>query len=106
LFSAKAIRGRSIERIRRRGCDQGALYYHFEDKEALAVRRPRRSHRRLRACGRRAGHAVRRTRRALHAVADICVEQATRSNHRRFMLTLIVEALDTHPALSERFDDG
>src|SRR5262249_44675677 len=34
---------------------------------------------------------------------DICVEQATRSNHRRFMLTLMVEALDTYPALSERF---
>src|SRR5262245_31803657 len=103
-FSRHGYQGTSIDRIARAaGVTKGALYYHFEDKEALLFG----------ALDDRIGGfervVVERVTKAndpiaaLHAVADICVEQATRSNHRRFMLTLIVEALDTHPALSERF---
>src|SRR5258705_11971063 len=103
-FSRHGYQGTSIDRIARAaGVTKGALYYHFEDKEALLFG----------ALDDRIGGfervVVERVTQskdpvaALHAVADICVEQATRSNHRRFMLTLIVEALDTHPELSDRF---
>jgi TetR/AcrR family acrAB operon transcriptional repressor len=103
-FSRYGYHGTSIDRIARAaGVTKGALYYHFEDKEALLFG----------ALDDRIGGfervVVERVTRlkdpvaALHAVAEICVEQATRSNHRRFLLTLMVEALDTYPALSERF---
>jgi AcrR family transcriptional regulator len=103
-FSLYGYQGTSIDRIARAaGVTKGALYYHFKDKEALLFG----------ALDDRIGGfervVVERVTRlgdpiaALYAVADICIEQATRSNHRRFMLTLMVEALDTYPALSERF---
>ena len=40
---------------------------------------------------------------ALHQVVDSCFFHATVSNHRRFIITLMVEALDTNPRLSEEF---
>jgi AcrR family transcriptional regulator len=103
-FSRHGYQGTSIDRIARAaGVTKGALYYHFEDKEALLFG----------ALDDRIGGfervvvervtALKDPIAALHAVAEICVEQATRSNHRRFLLTLMVEALDTHPALSDRF---
>src|ERR1051325_6970118 len=103
-FSRYGYQGTSIDRIARAaGVTKGALYYHFKDKEG----------RLFGALDDRIGGfervVVERVTRlrdpiaALYAVADICIEQATRSNHRRFMLTLMVEALDTYPALSERF---
>ena len=36
-------------------------------------------------------------------VVDACFFHATVSNHRRFIITLMVEALDTNPRLSEEF---
>jgi AcrR family transcriptional regulator len=103
-FSRYGYQGTSIERIARAaGVTKGALYYHFKDKEALLFGA---LDDRIGGFERMVVERVTRLRdplAALYAVADICVEQATRSNHRRFMLTLMVEALDTHPALSERF---
>src|SRR5258706_3855189 len=103
-FSRHGYQGTSIDRIARAaGVTKGALYYHFEDKEALLFGA---LDDRIGGFERVVVDRVTRSKdpvAALHAVADICVEQATRSNHRRFMLTLIVEALDTYPALSERF---
>jgi AcrR family transcriptional regulator len=103
-FSRRGYQGTSIDRIARAaGVTKGALYYHFKDKEALLFG----------ALDDRIGGfervVVERITQlkdpvaALYAVADICVEQASRSNHRRFLLTLMVEAFDTHPVLSERF---
>lgn len=105
-FSRYGYQGTSIDRIARAaGVTKGALYYHFKDKEALLFG----------ALDDRIGGfeqvvvervtALKEPVAALHAVADICVEQATVSNHRRFILTLMVEALDTHPGLSRRFRD-
>jgi len=103
-FSRYGYQGTSIDRIARAaGVTKGALYYHFKDKEALLFGA---LDDRIGGFERMVVERVTRLRdplAALYAVADICVEQATRSNHRRFMLTLMVEALDTHPALSERF---
>jgi len=103
-FSRHGYQGTTIDRIARAaGVTKGALYYHFKDKEELL----------LGALDDRIGGFERRVIErvtalkdpvaALYAVAEICVEQATISNHRRFILTLMVEALDTHPELSERF---
>jgi TetR/AcrR family transcriptional regulator len=103
-FSRHGYQGTSIDRIARAaGVTKGALYYHFKDKEALLFGA---LDDRIGGFERVVVERVTRLRdpiAALYAVADICVEQATRSNHRRFMLTLMVEALDTYPALSERF---
>jgi len=103
-FSRYGYQGTSIDRIARAaGVTKGALYYHFKDKEALLFGA---LDDRIGGFERMVLERVTRLRdplAALYAVADICVEQATRSNHRRFMLTLMVEALDTYPALSERF---
>jgi TetR/AcrR family acrAB operon transcriptional repressor len=105
-FSRYGYQGTSIDRIARAaGVTKGALYYHFKDKQDLLFG----------ALDDRIGGfervVVERVTQlkdpvaALHAVAHICVEQATISNHRRFILTLMVEALDTHPELSDRFRD-
>jgi AcrR family transcriptional regulator len=103
-FSLYGYQGTSIDRIARAaGVTKGALYYHFKDKEALLFGA---LDDRIGGFERVVVERVTRLRdpiAALYAVADICIEQATRSNHRRFMLTLMVEALDTYPALSERF---
>jgi AcrR family transcriptional regulator len=103
-FSRYGYQGTSIDRIARAaGVTKGALYYHFKDKEALLFGA---LDDRIGGFERVVVERVTRLRdpvAALYAVADICIEQATRSNHRRFMLTLMVEALDTHPALAERF---
>ena len=39
----------------------------------------------------------------LKRVIDACFFHATASNHRRFIITLMVEALDTNPRLSVEF---
>ncbi|MGH7896661.1 MAG: TetR/AcrR family transcriptional regulator [Candidatus Binatia bacterium] len=103
-FSRHGYQGTSIDRIARAaGVTKGALYYHFKDKQDLLFG----------AFDDRIGGfervVIERITKlkdpvaALYAVADICVEQATRSNHRRFLMTMMVEALDTHPELSDRF---
>src|SRR6185295_8611278 len=103
-FAKYGFQATSIDRIARAaGVTKGALYYHFKDKEALLFGA---LDDRIGGFERVVVERVTQLRdpiAALYAVADICIEQATRSNHRRFMLTLMVEALDTYPALSERF---
>jgi TetR/AcrR family acrAB operon transcriptional repressor len=103
-FARDGYHATSIDRIARAaGVTKGALYYHFRDKEALLFGA---LDDRVSGFEQRVVERVTRLKdpvAALYAVGEICVEQATRSNHRRFLLTLMVEALDTHPALSERF---
>jgi AcrR family transcriptional regulator len=103
-FARYGYQGTSIDRIARAaGVTKGALYYHFKDKEELLFGA---LDDRIGGFERVVVERVTRLRdpvAALYAVAEICTEQATRSNHRRFMLTLMVEALDTYPTLSERF---
>ncbi len=100
-FARLGYQGTSIDRIAREaGVTKGALYYHFKDKEELLFA----------AVKDRIGgfeHQVLRSvtpdqdaRTALARVADACFHHATVSNHRRFIITLMVEALDTNPRLS------
>lgn len=103
-FALHGFQGTSIERIARAaGVTKGALYYHFRDKEDLL----------LEAVKDRIGEFERHvleavaasddTHEQLRRVIDACFVTATASNHRRFIITLMVEALDTNPRLSEQF---
>ena len=42
---------------------------------------------------------------ALRQLARACYEHATKSNHRRLIVTLMIEALDTNPRLAAQFRD-
>jgi TetR/AcrR family transcriptional regulator, acrAB operon repressor len=105
-FSRYGYAGTSIDRIARAaGVTKGALYYHFRDKEQLLFA----------AVKERVGaferHVLERVEplddpgQALRAVARICAQNVRADNHRRFILTLMVEALDTNAELSAQFRD-
>ena len=103
-FARLGYQGTSIDRIARHaGVTKGALYYHFRDKEELLYEA---------VSGRidefeqfvlaEVGPAD-DTFATLRRVIDACFFNATVSNHRRFIITLMIEALDTNPQLSAKF---
>lgn len=103
-FARYGYQGTSIDRIASAaGVTKGALYYHFRDKEELLFE----------AVQDRIGEFEQRVlgsvspttdpAGALAEIARVCVHIATKNNLRRFILTLMVEALDTNPRLSESF---
>jgi AcrR family transcriptional regulator len=102
-FARLGYQGSSIDRIARdAGVTKGAVYYHFRDKEELLFA----------AVTDRVGSFQKEVLRetsaqdaltALRRVVDSCFFHATVSNHRRFIITLMVEALDTNPRLSSEF---
>src|SRR5262245_59008489 len=103
-FARFGYQGTSIDRIARHaGVTKGALYYHFRDKEELLFE----------AVSARVGEFEQRvladvgpgddTMASLARVIDACFFTATVSNHRRFIMTLMIEALDTNPQLSAKF---
>ena len=103
-FATHGYQGTSIERIARAaGVTKGAIYYHYKDKEELLFETVR---------DRLLGFEARVLAETspdddpvavLGRVVDECFVTATESNHRRFIITLMVEALGTNPALSEVF---
>ena len=102
-FARLGYQGSSIDRIARdAGVTKGAVYYHFRDKEELLFA----------AVTDRVGSFQKEVLRetsaqdaltVLRRVVDSCFFHATVSNHRRFIITLMVEALDTNPRLSMEF---
>src|SRR5262249_43061511 len=103
-FARYGYQGTSIDRIARdAGVTKGAVYYHFRDKEDLlfeAVRdRIGGFEQQVLAEGSPSFAAL----TAARHVADASLFHATVSNHRRFIITLMVEALDTNPRLSAEF---
>jgi AcrR family transcriptional regulator len=103
-FARLGYQGTSIDRIARAaGVTKGAVYYHFRDKEQLLFE----------AVKDHVGEFERQVlaevtpemdaMAALRRVVDVCFFHATVSSHRRFIITLMVEALDTNPALSAEF---
>ncbi|MGD9763287.1 MAG: TetR/AcrR family transcriptional regulator [Candidatus Binatia bacterium] len=105
-FARYGYQGASIDRIAKAaGLTKGAIYYHFKDKEALLFA----------AVQNRVSQFERRVARdlamvedaatALRRVTEVCLEHATRTNHRRLIVTLMVEALDTNAELSAQFRD-
>lgn len=105
-FARYGYQGASIDRIAKAaGLTKGAIYYHFKDKEELlfeAVRnRVSQFERRVTSDLGSITDAV----AALRRVTNVCLEHATKSNHRRLIVTLMVEALDTNARLSAQFRD-
>ena len=103
-FARYGYQATSIDRIAKAGgVTKGALYYHFRDKEEMlfqAVRtRVGQFERRVAAEVAQCADAPARLRR----VTDACVEHATKSNHRRFIVTLMVETLDTNARIARQF---
>ena len=103
-FAHHGYQATSIDRIARAaGVTKGALYYHFKDKEELLFE----------AVMNRIGQFEHRVSAdltpvtdpvaALRQLAAICRDHATISNHRRLIVTLMVEAFDTNPRLAAEF---
>ncbi len=103
-FAKYGFQATSIDRIAKAaGVSKGALYYHFKDKEELLFE----------AVKNRVGQFERRVasdlestsdgKRALRNLGRICVEHATKSNHRRLIVTLMVESLDTNQRVTKQF---
>jgi len=103
-FAHYGYQGTSIDRIANAaGVTKGALYYHFRDKEELLSEavKDRIDEFEQRIVG--GVSPVTDPAAALHEIARVCVHIATKNNLRRFILTLMVEALDTNPQLSQSF---
>jgi len=103
-FARLGFQATSIERIAREaGVTKGAVYYHFRDKEELlfAAVTDRIEGFESRVLAATRPHAEPLDR--LRQVVDACFFHATVSNHRRFIITLMIEALDLHPRLSNEF---
>jgi AcrR family transcriptional regulator len=103
-FARLGYQGTSIDRIARDvGVTKGAVYYHFRDKEELLFEAVKD---RVGGFERQVLDEVGPAQDAfekLRHVVDACFFHATVSNHRRFIITLMVEALDTNPRLSAEF---
>ena len=103
-FARYGYRSTSIDRIAKAaGLTKGAIYYHFKDKEQLLFE----------AVKTRVSQFERSVSSdivpltdpvmALQRVTEVCLEHATKSNHRRFIVTLMVEALENNAHLSAQF---
>jgi len=103
-FARFGYQGTSIDRIARAsGVTKGAVYYHFKDKEEVLFEAVKD---RIGGFEQQVLAEVRPARDALdnlRQVVDACFFHATVSNHRRFIITLMIEALDTNPRLSTEF---
>src|SRR6185369_7500752 len=105
-FARYGSQGTTIDRIASAaGVTKGALYYHFRDKEELLFEavKDQTAAFEERVVG--SVSPVTDPAAALQEIARVCVQIATRNNLRRFILTLMVEALDTNPRLSQAFRD-
>src|SRR6266403_2685593 len=103
-FARYGYQGTSIDRIASAaGVTKGAIYYHFRDKEQLLFEavKDRTAAYEERIVG--SVGPITDPVAALSEIARVSVHIATRNNLRRFILTLMVEALDTNPRLSETF---
>jgi AcrR family transcriptional regulator len=103
-FARFGYQGASIDRIAKAaGLTKGAIYYHFKDKEELLFEAVKS---RVSQFERRVIsdlEAVTDATAALRRVTEVCLEHATKSNHRRMIVTLMVEALGTNARLSAQF---
>ncbi len=105
-FARYGYQGASIDRIAKAaGLTKGAIYYHFKDKEALLFAAVKNRVSQFERHVTRDLGAIEDAPAALRYVTDVCLEHATRSNHRRLIVTLMVEALDTNARLSAQFRD-
>jgi TetR/AcrR family acrAB operon transcriptional repressor len=94
----------SIDRIAKAaGLTKGAIYYHFKDKEELLFEAVKNRVSQFERSVTSELTPVQDAVAALRRVTDVCLEHATKSNHRRLIVTLMVEALETNARLSAQF---
>src|SRR5271167_1067691 len=100
-FAKYGSQATSIDRIAKAaGLTKGAIYYHFKDKEELLFEAVKN---RVSQFERRVTTqigSIHDAAAALKRVTEVCLEHATKSNHRRLIVTLMVEALETNARLS------
>lgn len=99
-FARFGFQGTSIDRIARSaGVTKGAIYYHFKDKEDLLAAaiadRIQEFERRVESACKGLDPAS-----ALRRIAEVCVEHARSLDHPRFVITLMVESIDTNEKMS------
>ena len=103
-FARYGYAGTSIDRIARTaGVTKGALYYHFRDKQHLLSESVKERIATFERFVREQVDDLEDPAAALGEIARMCAKIAVRDNHRRFILTLMVEALDTNDELSAEF---
>jgi len=103
-FATHGYQGASIDRIARAaGVTKGAVYYHFKDKEELLFETVRNRIVEFESQVLADTSADDDAFAILRRVVDACFVTATESNHRRFIMTLMIEALGTNPDLSDVF---
>jgi len=99
-FGRYGYQGTSVDRIAKAaGVTKGALYYHFRDKEALLAAAVAN---RVAAFEQRVQQAVEGATcpHALRRIAAVCIEHASRGDHPRFAITLMVESIETNAEVS------
>jgi len=104
-FARFGFQGSSVDRIARMaGVTKGAIYYHFRDKEDLLAA----------AVADRIGEFEARVQRAcegadplqsLRRIAEVCAEHAFSNDRPRFIITLMIEAIDTNEKISVQLRD-
>jgi len=104
-FARFGFQGSSVDRIARMaGVTKGAIYYHFRDKEdllaaAVADRIEEFEARVQRAC--EGADPL----QALRNIAEVCAEHAVSNDRPRFIITLMVEAIETNEKISTQLRD-
>jgi TetR/AcrR family acrAB operon transcriptional repressor len=99
-FARYGFQGTSIDRIAKAaGVTKGAIYYHFRDKgdllTAAVADRIQEFERRIQRTCEDVDPAL-----ALRRIAAVCVEHARSLDHPRFVITLIIESIDTNDKIS------
>lgn len=103
-FATHGYQGASIDRIAKAaGVTKGAVYYHFKDKEELLFETVRNRIVEFESRVLAETSPDDDTLAVLRRVIDACFVTATESNVRRFIMTLMIEALGTNPDLSDVF---
>ena len=104
-FARYGFRGTSVDRIARSaGVTKGALYYHFRDKEALLAAAVADRISAFENLVQRACMDV-EPDRALVRIAEVYIEHARSNDQARFVITLIIEAMDTNAEVSAQLRD-
>jgi len=104
-FARYGFHGSSVDRIARMaGVTKGAIYYHFRDKEDLLAA----------AVRDRIGEFEARVQNAcaslgpaesLRRIADVCIDHAESNDHPRFVMSIMIEAIDTNDEISSQLRD-
>ncbi|HIF63103.1 MAG TPA: TetR/AcrR family transcriptional regulator [Deltaproteobacteria bacterium] len=101
-FSRYGYAGSSIDRIARSaGVTKGAIYYHFRDKQdllaATVLDRIAEFEQRVQtSCDGLAADE------ALRSIAHVCQDHAMSKDHPRFLITLMIESIDTNEQVSDQ----